>query len=49
MSMSASKLALGLAITLVALLIFTKVVPMHTTAIATTTPTIFQQVLPLVY
>jgi len=47
--MSASKLALVLAITLVALLIFTKVVPRHTTAIATTTPTIFQQVLPLVY
>jgi hypothetical protein len=47
--MSASKLALVLAMTLVALFIFTKVVPRHTTAIATTTPMIFQQVLPLVY
>ena len=45
----ATKLAIVLALTLVALLTFTKVVPRHEIATATTVPAIFQPALNLVY
>ena len=48
--MSAPKLAFCLAITLLVLLTLTKGVPRHqNTAIATTAPTIYQQMMPIAY